>query len=392
MGHALLSCVVVLAVSLLDEAPGQSGQPLDDRAEILRLYGELSDALTRRDRDALQRIVAPGYTLVSPRGRLMIRDVYIGNRLRGVEVESARFDQVSVRLYGATAVVTSLAATDFAAATNRAPWQQLPDGGGGNCAAPRDISTARTDTWVKREGRWQLAATHLAPIGFLGAGAASDRSVLCGLNAEDLRWVESPLFPGARVAALAGEPYSGPYAVRLQRPDGHLEQPHRHESDETVSVVSGVLHVGMGDRVDRSAAQVFRAGAHVVIPARTAHYSWVEGATVIDASWNGSAEPAPMRDEVAVPVATLQSYAGTYQFGDSDGTVAITLDGAQLSAQLSGAPASFPIYAESDTRFFLKSAPPGSSVAINLRIEFSIDANGHIVGLTFGARKAVRLR
>lgn len=388
MGRALFSCTVAFAVCLSVDARAQTS-PREDRDAILRLYRELSDALTRRDREALYRIVAPGYSLVSPRGRLMIRDVYIGNRVRGVEVESARFDQLSVRLYGATAVVTSVAVTDFAAATTPAPWQLLP-GAGGNCAAPREVRTTRTDTWVKLDGRWQLAATHLAPIGFLGASAPSTSAGLCGLNAEDLRWSESPIFPGARVAGLYGEPYSGPYAARLQRPDGHLEQPHRHESDERISVVSGILRVGIGDRVDRAAAQAFRAGAHVVIPARTAHYSWVEGATVIDASWNGSAEPAPMRHEVAVPAATLQSYAGTYQFSDSDGTVAITLDAGQLTAQLSGAPAAFPIYAESDTRFFLKSAPPGSSVAINLRIEFSKGADGTVVGLTFGNRKATR--
>src|SRR5207237_927396 len=154
-------------------------------------------------------------------------------------------------------------------------------------------------------------------------------------------------------------------AVRMQRSDGHIEQPHRHESDETIIVTSGVVHIGLGNRVDRPNAKVFRPGAYVVIPARTVHYSWAEGAVVEDVSWNGpaAAVAATERQEISVPRATLAAYAGTYR--SSTMTVTVTLEGDQLMAQLGGAPAAFPIFPESETMFFLKTAPPGSSVGIN---------------------------
>jgi hypothetical protein len=62
-------------------------------------------------------------------------------------------------------------------------------------------------------------------------------------------------------------------------------------------------------------------------------------------------------------------------------TLTVTLEGDQLMAQFAGAPAPFPIYPESETKFFLKSAPPGSSVGINAQIEFVKDASGSTTGL-----------
>jgi hypothetical protein len=191
------------------------------------------------------------------------------------------------------------------------------------------------------------------------------------------------------VAALFGNAYNGPYAIRVQRPDGHVERPHRHESDEAVSVTSGILHIGLGDRVNRDGAKVFRPGAYVVIPARTVHYSWAEGAVVEEVSWNGPATPvsASSHTEVSVPRATLAGYVGTYRFGPAGGTLTVTLDGDQLMAQRSGAPAPFPIYPESETMFFLKTAPPGSSIGINARLEFMKGANGAVTGVLLNGRQ-----
>lgn len=393
MKSGLLAGAVLLLIFAGGDVRGQKGGQSDDREQILRLYNELDDAVVRRDREALNRLLAPDYTIVSPRGRLIIRDVFIQNRAAGVGGGSTRFDQLAVRLYGSMAIVTSQAtqtpAGPLPPRAQQAPWQQLPSADTGVCNR-RDAGTTRTDTWIKLNGRWQLAATHLAPIGFLGARETSASASLCGVSGDDLRWVESPVFPGARLAALYGEPYNGPYALRMQRPDGHIEEPHRHESDETVSVTSGVIHIGVGDQLDRASTRAFRAGAHVVIPAGTPHYSWAEGEVIQDVSWNGSAEPAPERQETPLPRSTLESYVGTYLFADRT-SITVTLDGGtQLMAQLSGAPVPFPIFAESETNFFLKSAPPGSSVGINARILFVKDASGAVTGLTLGNRKATR--
>jgi hypothetical protein len=398
MKPVVLAGMVFLATFSLPDLSGQTANQSNDREEILRLNGELTDAFARRDREALNRLLAPDYTMVSARGRLMTRDVYLENRSgSGPMIDSARFDQVSVRLYGTTAIVTS----HYTAALSLPPTA-APQGQGivrdvvnpelGACTQ-RDGGSTRTDTWIKLNGRWQMAATQLSPVGFPGAREAASAAI-CGANPEDLHWIESPAFPGARIAVLSGNFYNGPYVIRMQQPDGYIEQPHRHESDEAVSVTSGIVHIGLGDRVDRASAKTFRPGAYVVIPARTLHYSWSEGAVVEDIQWNGpaAAVSASERTEISLPRATLASYVGTYRFTPGDATVTITLDDVQLMAQLSGAPAAFPIFPESETTFFLKTAPPGSSVGVNARIEFVKSPNGEASGLIInGRRKATRV-
>ena len=83
-------------------------------------------------------------------------------------------------------------------------------------------------------------------------------------------------------------------------------------------------------------------------------------------------EPAP-RKEATVPAATLARYVGTYQM-PGGAELAVTLNGSQLLAQLTGQPA-FPIFPESDTLFFYK--------VVEATLEFQADG---------GSVKAVRLR
>ena len=72
-----------------------------------------------------------------------------------------------------------------------------------------------------------------------------------------LVFIDGATSTGARVAVLSGNAYNGPYVIRMQRPDGHVERPHRHESDETVSVMSGTLHIGLGNEMNRASAKTF---------------------------------------------------------------------------------------------------------------------------------------
>lgn len=352
-----------------------------DAEEIVRLLHEWGAAMARRDARALSPLLADDFTFVSPRGRLITRAVYVANRDTSgtFASELARFDEVSVRVFGS-----------FAVATSR--YTSKSQGVDGGVVQEQTGEYTRTDTLIKVDGRWRALATQLTPIGFTGAHAASDVATLHGLNDDALEWSGSPMFPGAQVAVLYGQSYTGGYAVRLRRPNGHFERPHHHESDEHVSVLSGAIHVGVGESVNRASTRTFRAGGYMVIPARTLHYSWAEGAVVEDVSWNGPAVPvwASERTEISLPRMTLASFVGTYRFADG-AALTITLDGAQLMAQLSGAPAPFAIFAESETRFFVKSAPPGSSVGINAQIEFVRDASSVVTGLSLGNRKAARV-
>jgi mannose-6-phosphate isomerase-like protein (cupin superfamily) len=321
-----------------------------------------------RDRQALNRILAEDYTIVSPRGRVIPKGVYVASRSgEGGPVEtSAKFDDVQVRIYGSTAVVTSRFTAELSSTTTT-PGDALDLAG--PCKGSRIGGNTRTDTWVKRDGSWRLAATQLTTLGFPGAHAPSELAPLCGLNNDELTWTRSTAFPGAQVAPLAGAPYSGPYAIRMKRPDGHVESPHRHESDEYVSVISGVLHVGIGDRVDRPSARTFRAGSFVVIPAQTLHYSWAEGDVLEDVYWSGPAAAIYARKKIALSRDILAQYVGMYKLPSGTNFI-ITLDGDQLTGQLSAQGNKMPLLAESETKFFLE--------PINAQLEFVKDTSGKV--------------
>jgi len=69
------------------------------------------------------------------------------------------------------------------------------------------------------------------------------------------------------------------------------------------------------------------------------------------------------RKEITLPVAKLAGYVGTYELKPGFDLV-VTLEGGQLMTQATGQ-AKLPMFAESETRFFLK--------AVDAQIEFSGD-------------------
>jgi quercetin dioxygenase-like cupin family protein len=89
-------------------------------------------------------------------------------------------------------------------------------------------------------------------------------------------------FTGVRVAVLEGDPAkAGPYTVRLRIPDGGKFAPHSHADIEHVTVLSGTLLVGLGDKMDPSKMKALEAGSYVVIPSRLHHFAMAKGDTIL---------------------------------------------------------------------------------------------------------------
>jgi hypothetical protein len=83
------------------------------------------------------------------------------------------------------------------------------------------------------------------------------------INADEVKWGPAPpnIPAGAQIAVLAGDPSSdGPYVVRLKMPGNHKVPAHYHPKDETVTVISGDFHVGMGDKLDMQKGLVLQPG------------------------------------------------------------------------------------------------------------------------------------
>lgn len=134
-----------------------------------------------------------------------------------------------------------------------------------------------------------LALSVLMLVPAAGAyGQAAEKAAAekpMALKAGDVAWsnADVPGFaPGMKMAVLYGDPSKeGAYTLRLKFPDGYAFPPHWHPTLEYVTVVSGTFYLGMGDTVDKSAAQPYKPGDFLVAPPHMSHFGWVKGETVV---------------------------------------------------------------------------------------------------------------
>jgi quercetin dioxygenase-like cupin family protein len=110
------------------------------------------------------------------------------------------------------------------------------------------------------------------------------------VNANDLKWGPAPaVFPkGADMAVLSGDPTkAGLFTIRLKMPAGYKIPAHHHPTDELVTVVSGDLNLGMGDKLDTAKSAALTTGGFAQAPANMNHYAWTKAGTVVQISAQG---------------------------------------------------------------------------------------------------------
>lgn len=106
----------------------------------------------------------------------------------------------------------------------------------------------------------------------------------------DIKWGDAPptVPKGAKLAVLYGDPNKdGLFVVRAKLPANYRIPAHSHPTDEVVTVLSGTLFVGMGDKLAPASAHPFPAGSLVVTPAKTNHYVLTKQPTVIEVTAMG---------------------------------------------------------------------------------------------------------
>ena len=103
--------------------------------------------------------------------------------------------------------------------------------------------------------------------------AEPDPAVLSYKLPADLKWSESPTYPGLKNAVLYGDPNQpGPYAVRNRFSPGTFSRPHFHPNDRFIVVVSGTWWVGTGEKFDPDSTKPMPVGSFVVHYGGKVHY------------------------------------------------------------------------------------------------------------------------
>ena len=103
------------------------------------------------------------------------------------------------------------------------------------------------------------------------------------VSPENLQWKPMPnLPPGAMVAVIEGPiDQPRPFMIRLKLPSNYEIPAHLHPWIEHVTVLSGTLHMGLGDKLDRTRTNPLPVGGAAVIPGNANHFSWTAEETVV---------------------------------------------------------------------------------------------------------------
>ena len=138
-----LLIITLSAVLFSNLALAEAAQNSADEKAVTQLVHEWLDALVKGDLDALDRIVADDYIITNSDGSVLGKQ----NLDPLIKFESATVEDLKVRLYGETAVVTGTAA--FKGSFNGRPFN----------------SRERfTDVWLKRGGKWQVVASQQSTL------------------------------------------------------------------------------------------------------------------------------------------------------------------------------------------------------------------------------------
>ena len=110
------------------------------------------------------------------------------------------------------------------------------------------------------------------------------------LTPAEMKWTAQGVYaePGMEQLNLIGDPAkSGPYTLRLKLPRGYRIAPHTHPDAHEVTVLSGTLATGYGEKFDETGLKVLPAGSFYTQPANVPHYIEIKEDVVLQVSGKG---------------------------------------------------------------------------------------------------------
>ena len=152
--------IAVLMLAACGQAIGDSAS---DERELVQLIKDLNVAVVRADLAFLERVLHKDYVHHRPRGNAENRAEYLENRKTGrVDFESLASDEIKVRLFGDTAIVTGRSTAK-----------------GKDQHGAFDDQRLWTRVFLRRDGRWQVVHYQGTPIpiAFARSGEAARKSL-----------------------------------------------------------------------------------------------------------------------------------------------------------------------------------------------------------------------
>lgn len=136
----------MLLILLSALSPWAAAQDRSDDAQIVAALHRACEAYRTGDVEFLEGFLADNYTLTDSRGNVTRRDADLAQvRAGDPRYEVFENRDMDVRLYGDAAVVTGITSVK-----------------GTSGGEPFKADFQFTDTMIKRDGRWQIAASHIS--------------------------------------------------------------------------------------------------------------------------------------------------------------------------------------------------------------------------------------
>jgi len=98
----------------------------------------------------------------------------------------------------------------------------------------------------------------------------------------DVKYAPIPFAPGAESVYLASDGAKPEmYTLRVHlKPDAKIP-PHTHPDGRMITVLSGEVMAGKGDRLDPANGVLLQAGSFFVVPAGAPHWSWAKNGDAV---------------------------------------------------------------------------------------------------------------
>ena len=104
------------------------------------------------------------------------------------------------------------------------------------------------------------------------------------LTMAEMKWIAAPNYlpRGAQIASLHGSmERAGMFVVQIKFPANYRIPAHRHSADEHITVLSGSVQFGMGEKEDGQGLRTIDAGGYALMPANEVHYLRTSGEAVV---------------------------------------------------------------------------------------------------------------
>jgi hypothetical protein len=128
-------------------ATSAAAQPASDEQQLRGIQQGLARAWLQKDRAYIETVLGPEWSVTQADGSLLTRATVLGPFFDGVHLDTNTVDDVSVMLFGTTAVVRGRTVAS-----------------GSLNGTPVSARIRFTDVFIKRDGRWQAVASHASTL------------------------------------------------------------------------------------------------------------------------------------------------------------------------------------------------------------------------------------